>query len=167
MAKIKVDEKTTLAEIMPLIDGLNFEQIIGEAKRFYNIDDWWQISIDNFCDFCEGDFSALKIDKENLTLFGWAVILDFRSFAENFVDIVGKLVVLMTSEEKGLQDGLPTLTMFEVMAGFVRKWFNCKSYEEASKYKLSEYLLARTEDYRNKVIEKRMFESQKRKNKIK
>ena len=167
--KKNIDENTTLSEVFPLIEGIDLNQVIAEAKNHYNVGEWWEITIDNFCDFCTGDFSALGIDKDKnkLTLFGFAVIMDFRSFAENFSDVVGKLIIPLTAEEKAVQSGLPELTMFEVMSGFVRRWFGCKTYEEASKYKLSEYLLARVEDYRSKIVERRMFENQKRKNKIK
>ena len=165
--KVKVDEHTRLADVAYMADAMFCPALADAARAHFGVSDWYAITIDTFCDLTAGDWSAFGFVTVDMTLYEWALLRDFRDFAAGFCDVLGRLVVPATLAEKTASAGLPELTAFEFMAGFARRFFGLKSFLDGGEVTLGEYLLARKEDYRRQMAERRMLAEQRRKSNVK
>ena len=166
--KIKVNEATRYSDVASFISLLDLAPVTEAALAHFKVATWWELSIEKFCSLCAGEWSAIGVLTVDLTLFEWAVIEDFKKFAGDFTALLEKIQVPASIDEKNATSGLPKQTLFENMAIFVRRYFGLKSFREAGDVTLDEYLIARTDDYRTRMAEKRLIEAQRKKiNRIK
>jgi hypothetical protein len=120
---------------------------------------FWGLTIDTFCDLAAGKcdtLTAKATEDGELTVYGLALIKDFKRQAEAFGKLVERLSPPADAAERTAAEAVK-LTMFENMAFFARDFFGLRSFEAASKVSLNEWLMARKAKYAAVMVERAMI----------
>lgn len=123
----------------------------------------------NFTDMTIEKFAELtqltpeKAMKEYDTVFKVRWLLQFKDFVEQFSKTVSNFSLKPTPMEASASSVCFEVTMLESMLVFSRDYFGLKSFSEAAKTTLGDYLIARKADYNSKAFERRFSELQMQK----
>ena len=157
--KLKID-KHTKAQILQVVGGeLSAEseaQIMQEACKCYLPNgDWWCISVGQFCDLAKGDVLTLGVaDDDRDSLYALYLLKSFARFAETLGDALERMSVPQSEQDKAILRNLPKQTIEEAMLIFVRGYFNLKSFDDATKIKMLDFLIAKKDTYTKAMFEK-------------
>ena len=123
----------------------------------------------NFTDMTIEKFAELtqltpeKAMKEYDTVFKVRWLLQFKDFVEQFSKTISNFSLKPTPMEASASSVCFEVTMLESMLVFSRDYFGLKSFSEAAKTTLGDYLIARKADYNSKAFERRFSELQMQK----
>lgn len=123
----------------------------------------------NFTDMTIEKFAELtqltpeKAMKEYDTVFKVRWLIQFKDFVEQFSKTISNFSLKPTPMEASASSVCFEVTMLESMLVFSRDYFGLKSFSEAAKTTLGDYLIARKADYNNKAFERRFSELQMQK----
>ena len=165
-ARLRIEPATKVSDV-----ALFAEQAADNAAVIAAAWDWcfgcgfWDLSIDTFCDLAAGKCDALtaKATKDGeLTVYGLALIKDFRRQAETFGKLVERLSPPADAAERAASEAVK-LSMFENMAFFARDFFGLRSFRAASNVSLNEWLMARKAKYAAVVVERAMIREHNKK----
>ena len=104
-----------------------------------------------------------KAMAEYSTVFKVRWLLQFKDFVEQFSKTVSNFSLKPTPMEASASSVCYEVTMLESMLVFSRDYFGLKSFSEAAKTTLGDYLIARKADYNSKAFERRFSELQMQK----
>jgi len=153
--KLRVD-KNTSAEIIALIFADLPQEKQKELKdaavnHFLGGQGGFMfLKVGNFCDMCEGDFSAFF--KSETKAFEYLFTLAFLDFVNIFIDKLKEFKVsdfLLSQEQKAVNAALPELTFYESIFIFSQSFFRLQSFDEVQKITVFDFLLAKKAAYIN------------------
>lgn len=88
------------------------------------------------------------------TLFDTLVVEAFGGFIDRLAETLKRLTLPATPEGIRLSSGVMPSEFTESVYLFCRSYFGLKSFEEADALKVSEYLLARKDDYNRQIVDR-------------
>lgn len=147
-------------DILPFVTDESRKELMEQAAK---IRDPYTLTLAEFFSCCEGDFGCVIGDIENLTT-GEGLWLDcFSDFLSNFEKILKRLLIPQTPEQKQASANCLPVEWQEGMLVFVRSYFGLKSFIEAEKVTLGDYLLAKKDDYNTRLFQTNLAKIQTQK----
>lgn len=161
---LKIDRNTTNVEFEPWRKYISAEDM-EKAKKAAVADR-----------FGKGGFNAMTVgqlttvlagDPRPLyrsggrTLFDTLTVEAFGEFIDKLTDTLKRLTVPPTPESIKLSSGVMPSEFTESVYLFCRSYFGLPSFEAADGLKVSEYLLARKDDYNKQIIDRNVANSMK------
>jgi len=156
--KLKIDEKTKWDEIYLLLTEDDFKELQKKVTEIFPFN-FYQITIGDLAQMScyPPKFPNIEnYDKENLTVFDYFKIKNANDFIIEFTKDLKIYELSKTVEENNANSNLPDFTLIEVMLCFTQNYFKLQNFGEAEKITLLEYLLARKNDYTQKLYEKNL-----------
>ena len=159
---MKITPETPYAEFAVYEDYVSKEdmaKIDRAAMDLYgNFED---MTIEKFAELTQ--LTPEKAMKEYDTVFKVRWLLQFKDFVEQFSKTVSNFSLKPTPMEASASSVCYEVTMLESMLVFSRDYFGLKSFSEAAKTTLGDYLIARKADYNSKSFERKFGELQMQK----
>ena len=167
--RLAIDENTTFVAVSQFADKLVCDAGLVRAVWDYFFGcDFWQMTIDDFCDMAEGKsekFKVLAFNEGELTAFGWVLMQTYKQRAEELIKVGERLTI--KTEGAGDATEAEKVTTFEAMAFFVREYFGLHNFADAARVSVGDWLLAKKHTYCKQMAEKRATEAMKKKLKMK
>lgn len=147
------------AEYLQLLTAKSREELSEAAET---IRPMWDLKIGEFFRLCDGDFSGI-MDKENPLL--WQVLWAerFPKFVEEFANVVQRLTLEPTQEQKAAASGCLPMEWQEGILIFARSYFGLHSFAAAEELTLGDYILAKKHDYNTALTDRNMHKQQMQK----
>lgn len=122
------------------VEDLCAERVLGDGGC-------WSLSVGDFIELAKG--GKVQDFAEHGEAVAMLATFALRRWVEDLMNTLAKLVPPKSTK----QINAPTLemTMSEAMLVFTREYFECGSFEDASKIAMADYVLARKDHY-NKVV---------------
>lgn len=154
---MKIDRHTTTGDLLPFVSILTDEQTrdieraavqdkFGEAG-FYGM------TVGQLTTILAGDPRPL-FDSGGRTVFDTARVTAFRAWVDEISGTLKRLTVAPTAESMALNAGTMKSTFEESMYLFCRSYFGLSSFEAADRLLVSEFILAKKDDYNRAVIDR-------------
>lgn len=157
---MKINQSTLYEEIESLV-GLftddDKKRLKDAAIKFFYPDSFWSIKIRTFIAGISGQLMELfegREESDPFTAFEYFLLEAFTDFVSEFSRVIENYSIRPTAEESQASEGLPETTLQESMLVFCRSYFSLKSFDEASDLLLSDYLIAKKDDYTRKMYER-------------
>lgn len=147
----------------PYVSKEDMAKIDKAALDMYG--NFTDITIEKFAELTQ--LTPEKAMKEYDTVFKVRWLLQFKDFVEQFSKTVSNFSLKPTPMEASASSVCYEVTMLESMLVFSRDYFGLKSFSEAAKTTLGDYLIARKADYNSKAFERKFGELQMQKIKTK
>lgn len=154
---LKIDRHTTLQEFAP------YESYVSESEMARLKDaavadkfgeaGFYAMTIGDLTSVVAGDLRPLY-DSGGRTVFDAARVKAFETFIDEFVKVLNGLTIPPTVEGIKAQMGTKQHTFSEGLYVFCRDYFGLKSFAEADGLKVSEYVLARKDDFNRCMVER-------------
>ena len=142
---MRISEDTRLADVCALLPYLRD----GEEGRLCKAAEarkvpagWWSVTIGEFVKMSSGDFSPYGVTlDDNAKVLDYYFIKAFAGFVEEFTRVAGNL-----TPKGGIPLAYP-MTMAEGLLVFARRYFGCRSFLDAERLTLGDWLMAKKDDY--------------------
>ena len=154
---LKIDRHTTLAEFAPFEAHVS-ESDMGRLKTAAVADKFgeagfYAMTIGDLTSVVAGDLRPLY-DSGGRTVFDAMRVKAFEGFIDEFVAVLKGLTVPATVDGIKAQMGTKQHTFSEGLYVFCREYFGLKSFAEADGLTVSEYVLARKDDFNRCMVER-------------
>lgn len=107
-----------------------------------------------------GDFSGVLGDMSEPTVLQVYWAKRFGKFVEEFTDVLKRLTIAQTPEEKQASNGLLHVNWDEAILVFVREYFGLHSFREAERITMGEILIAKRAAYNSDKFRRRLSDIQ-------
>lgn len=159
---IRIDRHTTNEEVAPFIELFNEEQrkAIKDAavRDRFGEAGFYGLTVGQLTSVLSGDSRPL-FDSGGRTVFDMARVTAFSEWVGEFADTLRRLTLPPTAEVMALQSGTLKSTFEEYVYTFCRSYFDLGSFEACDRLKVSEFLLAKKDDYNRAVVDRNMAKS--------
>lgn len=147
------------ADILSCMTDKSREELSAAAEKVLPM---WDLKIGEFFRICEGDFACV-IDKDNPLL--WQVLWAerFPKFVEEFANVVSRLTLEPTNEQKTAAVGCLSIEWQEGILIFARSYFGLRSFVAVEELTLGDYILAKKHDYNTALTERNIHKQQMQK----
>jgi hypothetical protein len=159
---MRITEDTLYTDFVPYEDFISEEDklhIAAAAVELYG--DYNSLTIEKFAELTQ--LTPEQAMAEYNTVFKVYWLLGFKDFVEQFSKTISNFSLKPTPMEASASSVCFEVTMLESMLVFSRDYFGLKSFSEAAKTTLGDYLIARKADYNSKAFERRFSELQMQK----
>lgn len=154
---MKIDRNTTLEELAPfanVLTGADIETIRKASVRDkYGDAGFYAMTVGDFTTLLSGDPRPL-LQSEGKTVFDTARVEAFGGFVDELSKTLTRLTLPPTAETMRLNAGTLPCDFTESVYVFCRSYFGLHSFEAADRLKLSEFVMARKDDYNRAVVER-------------
>lgn len=164
---LQVDRHTTLEEFArwePLITDDNRERIKDAAVTdMFGDGGFLNMRIGDLTTVIAGDPRPLY-QSGGRTVYDARRVEAFSDFIDRLIKTLQGYVLPPTGDSAKLSAGLIPSTFVESVYLFTRRYFGLPSFEDADRIRVSEFLLARRDDYNDKLEDRNMsnlFKSKK------
>lgn len=161
--QVKITASTKYNDVALFADQMAANETVkAEAWSHIFGHDFWSLTIDEFCDLSAGESERLArraIYEGELTVYGYALLVDFKAKAVALGEAVERLSPPQNAAERAAAQAVK-MTLFESMAFFARDFFGLKSFAEASRVTLGEWLMARKAKYTAVMLERALIREQ-------
>lgn len=162
---LKIDRNTTCEAFMPFANLVKDEQMdeLRQAAVRDKFGDagFYAMSVGDFTSVLSGDVRPL-MQSGGRTVFDACRVEAFRLFVDELAATLKRLTVPPTAESMKLNAGTMPSEFTESVYLFCRSYFNLHSFEAADKLRLSEFVLAKKDDYNRQVVERNAAASMKK-----
>lgn len=159
---MQVTENTLYADFAPFEEFVNKEDIAKIDKTAIELyGDFNDMTIEKFSELTQLTPEQAKAEYNTVFKVHW--LLQFKDFVEQFSKILSNFSLKPTPMEASASSVCYDVSMLESMLVFSRDYFGLKSFAEAAKTKLGDYLIARKADYNTRAFERRFSELQMQK----
>lgn len=148
------------ADVLPFVVS---NELVEKAVEM--VVPFWELEIGQLFKFAESDFSDIVPDDCEMSVAQYIWLQEFPKWLKSFVDICNKLTIQQTAEQKQASASCIATDWQESMLLFARAYFGLHSFAEAERVKVSEYLMAKKDDYNTKVFERNLTNIQRQKTK--
>lgn len=121
---------------------------------------WWSISVGDFIKIADGDASFFGVDLDgdaDITVLAFYGIKAFKGFVAEFLKVAESLTPPQSAKAHKASSACLPMTLAEGMLVFVREYFGLKSFSEAERVPLSDYIIAKKDAYNKAVYQQAMF----------
>lgn len=150
---MKITSKTKWTDVAPLLPFLTDEskKALREAA-VQQYGDYWTLTIDQLFDLMGGDYSHVGDLREPTALQAeW--LEGLKDFIETLTKLLEKYTPPVQPEAKRASAGCLPMTMQESVLVFCRSYFGLPSFEAVGKLTIAEFLLARKDNYNNRLAQ--------------
>lgn len=140
---MRITKWTKTKDVLPLINEKNMKELL-ERVPAYPFKSVLSMSIKEFAEIADDEYSFIvrKIfAKQRRFLKAFGQLKDFKEQMEQLGKFIGKFSKNQTPEEKQAARGIIFPSFIQRMLIDVVKFFNLKSFEEAEKVKVCDWLL--------------------------
>lgn len=147
-------------DILPFVTDESRKVLMERAAQ---IRDPYTLTLAEFFACADGDFECVIKDVANPST-GEALWLDvFKVFMTDLGNILKKLVIPQTPEQKQASANCLPVEWQEGMLVFVRAYFGLKSFTEAENVTIGDYLLAKKDEYNTTIFQRNLAKIQTQK----
>lgn len=147
-------------DILPFVTDESRKMLMERAAQ---IRDPYTLTLAEFFACADGDFGCIIKDVTNPST-GEALWLDvFKVFMTDLGNILKKLVIPQTPEQKQASANCLPVEWQEGMLVFVRAYFGLKSFTEAENVTIGDYLLAKKDEYNTTIFQRNLAKIQTQK----
>ena len=154
---MKVDKHTTIEQWAPLaayVSDADKARVKAAAVRsMFGEAGFYGMTVGQLTAVVEGDVRPLY-DSGGRTVFDTMRVEAFGEFVDEFVSVLNGLKLPPTAEGFRAQAGTRHHGFSEGIYVFCRNYFGLASFTDADRLKVSEYVLARKDDYNRAVVER-------------
>lgn len=153
---MKIDRNTTIEAFAPfvgIIDEADMERVReGAVRDLFGEAGFYAMTVGDFTAIVGGDPRPL-LQSGGRTVFDMCRVEAFRKFVDDFAATLKRLTVPPTPDTIKASVGTLQYSFDEGLYIFCRSYFGLPSFEAADRLRLSEYLMARKDDYNRQVVE--------------
>lgn len=149
---IYTDEFAALA---PYLTAQTRSELVRAAQDIYG--DFWGTTLDEFVALSEGQVPNF-VNEDVPTVLQVYWMQGFKDFVQEYVLQLQRLQVPKSAQEQAAESGLIKVPMSEGLIVFTRNYFGLKSFEEAGKKTVLDYLIARRDVFNSAMFNKKLAE---------
>lgn len=154
---LKVDRHTTLDEFGPWRQYISADDMAKVRKAAvrdrFGEEGFYGMTVGDLTTVLSGDPRPLY-RSGGRTLYDAEVVEAFGEFIDQLYDTLKRLTLPPTADGVRLSAGTLPSRFAESLYLFCRQYFCLKNFESADGIKVSEYLLARKDDYNRQVVDR-------------
>lgn len=154
---MKIDRHTTSQEIAPfvsLITDADWERIRSAAVRDkFGDGGFYAMTVGDFTTVLGGDIRPL-LQSGGRTVYDNARVEAFKAFVDELADTLKRLTLPPTAETMRLNAGTIKSEFIESVYLFLRNYFGLPSFESADGLRVSEFVLAKKDDYNRAIVDR-------------
>lgn len=154
---MKIDRNTTNEEIAPflaLIGEGDMERVREASVRDkYGEAGFYGMTVGDFTTVLSGDVRPL-LQSGGRTVFDAARVEAFRAWVDELAGTLKRLTLPATAESVRLNSGTIPSEFVESVYLFCRSYFGLPSFRAADKLKVSEFVMAKKDDYNHAVVDR-------------
>ena len=154
---MKIDRHTLNEELAPLLSIVT-EEDMGRVRKAavrdkYGDAGFYGMTVGDFTTVLSGDVRPL-LQSGGRTVFDTSRVEAFREWVDELSDTLKRLTPPPTAESVKLNAGTIPSEFVESVYLFCRSYFNLDSFEQADRLKVSEFVLAKKDDYNHAVVDR-------------
>ena len=154
---MKIDRHTLNEELAPLLSIVteeDMERVRKAAVRDkYGDAGFYGMTVGDFTTVLAGDVRPL-LQSGGRTVFDTCRVEAFREWVDELSDTLKRLTPPPTAESVKLNAGTIPSEFVESVYLFCRSYFSLGSFEQADRLKVSEFVLAKKDDYNHAVVDR-------------
>lgn len=162
---LKIDRNTTLEELAPFVNVLTDEDMgkirAASVRDKYGDAGFYSMTVGEFTSILSGDVSPL-FQSEGKTAFDACRVEAFRAWVDELSDTLKRLTPPPTADAVKFSAGTIPSDFTESIYLFCRTYFGLKSFEACDGLKVSEYILAKKDDYNRAIVDRNVAASIKK-----
>ena len=162
---MKIDRHTLVSEFSPFVrfvDEEAMERVRKAAVRDkFGEAGFYGMTVGDFTTVIAGDPRPLY-DSGGRTVFDNCRVDAFKAFIDELAATLKRMKLPPTADSVRMTSGTIPVEFVESIYLFCRNYFNLPSYDKADALKVSEYLMARKDDYNRQVIDRNVAQSMKK-----
>lgn len=147
-------------DVLPFLTDESRQKLLAKAEERKPM---YEMTLAEFFACCAGDFSCVIADEKHPTTGELLWIERFKVFLEEIAKVLNALVMPLTPEQKKAAEACLPVEWQEGMLVFVRKYFGLRSFAEAERVTIADYLLAKKDEYNTAIFERTYREIEKQK----
>ena len=154
---MKIDRHTLNEELAPLLSIVTDEDM-GRVRKAavrdkYGDAGFYGMTVGDFTTVLAGDVRPL-LQSGGRTVFDTCRVEAFKEWVDELSDTLKRLTPPPTAESVKLNAGTIPSEFVESVYLFCRSYFNLGSFEQADRLKVSEFVLAKKDDYNHAVVDR-------------
>lgn len=154
---MKIDRHTLNEELAPLLSIVT-EEDMGRVRKAavrdkYGDAGFYGMTVGDFTTVLSGDVRPL-LQSGGRTVFDTCRVEAFREWVDELSDTLKRLTPPPTAESVKLNAGTIPSEFVESVYLFCRSYFSLGSFEQADRLKVSEFVLAKKDDYNHAVVDR-------------
>lgn len=154
---MKIDRHTLNEELAPLLSIVT-EEDMGRVRKAavrdkYGDAGFYGMTVGDFTTVLSGDVRPL-LQSGGRTVFDTCRVEAFREWVDELSDTLKRLTPPPTAESVKLNAGTIPSEFVESVYLFCRSYFSLDSFEQADRLKVSEFVLAKKDDYNHAVVDR-------------
>lgn len=154
---MKIDRHTLNEELAPLLSIVT-EDDMGRVRKAavrdkYGDAGFYGMTVCDFTTVLAGDVRPL-LQSGGRTVFDTCRVEAFKEWVDELSDTLKRLTPPPTAESVKLNAGTIPSEFVESVYLFCRSYFNLGSFEQADTLKVSEFVLAKKDDYNHAVVDR-------------
>ena len=154
---MKIDRHTLNEDLAPLLSIVT-EEDMGRVRKAavrdkYGDAGFYGMTVGDFTTVLSGDVRPL-LQSGGRTVFDTCRVEAFMEWVDELSDTLKRLTPPPTAESVKLNAGTIPSEFVESVYLFCRSYFNLGSFEQADTLKVSEFVLAKKDDYNHAVVDR-------------
>ena len=162
---LKIDRHTEMSDFAPfvaIISDDDKKRIRDAAVRDkFGEAGFYAMSIGDFTTVIGGDVRPL-LQSGGRTVYDNERLEAFREWVDTFADTLKRLTLAPTAESIRLNAGTIPSTFVESVYLFCRSYFGLHSFEDCDTLKVSEFVLAKQDDFNRQTVDRNVANSMKK-----
>lgn len=162
---MKIDRHTTMAEFAPFVaiisddDKLSIRE--ASVRDKYGDAGFYAMSIGDFTTVLGGDIRPL-LQSGGRTVYDNERLEAFKAWVDDLADTLKRMTLAPTAESIRLNAGTLPSTFVESVYLFCRSYFGLKNFEDCDTLKVSEFVLAKQDDFNRQTVDRNVANSMKK-----
>ena len=165
---IQITHKTKTKDILPLLNAENIERLLDAVPPFPLETSIFSMEIKRFADILEDEQSFIEsLLSEHKALKAFGRLKQYRSEINGFTSFLKQYDFKETSEEQQAKRGIQFPDMAMRMLTDVTRFFGLKSFDDAERMKVSDWLAVFQNDAASALYQRKLNDIYKRKSDVK
>ena len=164
---MRIDPESPYIRHLILLDNMDEEsrkRLQEDAERVYGSP--WGLALKDFFALSEGDLSYINLTKEtsikgSVRQYVW--MMEFREVVEQVTAILKNLQIPQSPDAQRASTKCLKMSTKESIFVFVRRYFGLRNFNEASEIPLSDFIVAKKDEFNTSIFRHTMNEIQKQK----
>lgn len=162
---MKIDRHTTMAELAPFVAIISDDDKIrireAAVRDKYGEAGFYAMSIGDFTTVLGGDIRPL-LQSGGRTVYDNERIEAFKAWVDDMADTLKRMTLAPTAESILLNAGTLPSTFVESVYLFCRSYFGLKNFEDCDTLKVSEFVLAKQDDFNRQTVDRNVDNSMRK-----
>lgn len=162
---MKIDRHTTMTELAPFVAIISDDDKIrireAAVRDKYGDAGFYAMSIGDFTTVLGGDIRPL-LQSGGRTVYDNERIEAFKAWVDDMADTLKRMTLAPTAESIRLNAGTLPSTFVESVYLFCRSYFGLKNFEDCDTLKVSEFVLAKQDDFNRQTVDRNVANSMRK-----